>query len=277
MLARLVKLKIAGATLFSHEFKTWETILEVVVSVAVCGETFISFWLAGWKAVLRDCWYALDAIIVMLTLFHWGLFLGSRLFTAVSVMENINELVFSLRFILQPCRVLAAVSMVRRVHEMQTSVQDIQFDNLRTVPESPLETPQGSILTADMRDEISDHLPTWCRFREWRLAYSPRIHGASMQSFYHAQAGGTANVVILQDALGSILGGFSTEPLQLDARGYHGSNDCFVFSFGNAFMVSDSFRMGTTYASTTFNSPALTHAADFVIRDFECWQIGNGI
>jgi len=53
--------------------------------------------------------------------------------------------------------------------------------------------------------------------------------------------------------------------------------DSLMFSFGNAFMVSDSFRMGTTYPSTTFNSPALTHETDFVVRDFECWQIGNGI
>merc|ERR1712232_472049 len=177
--------------------------------------------------------------------------------------------------------------MVRRVRQMQRGTLDIDFSMLDIVPEET--TPQASgsrILTPQLQMEISAHLPTWCRYREWQLAYSPDVHGTSMQTFYRSQADGNANVIVVCDSDGCVFGGFSSESWRISVQGYHGTGDCFVFttlkvqggelptggperslvhffhatgkadvllwgddhmlSLGNAFFVQDNFRSGTT-------------------------------
>lgn len=210
MLARIVKLKIAGYSLASHQFRTWETVLEGIVGLAVCGETCLTCWLSGRWAFLRDCWHVLDAAVVALTLLHWCIFVISRVLRDANMME-LDAPFLALRFVLQPCRVLAAVSMVKRVRDIQMSVQDIDFGELTSVTEWP-QSPKSALLTEDIQDLISEHLPTWCRFAEWKLAYSPRVHGTSMKTFYRSQDRGGANVVLVQDSGGRLLGGFSSEP-----------------------------------------------------------------
>lgn len=48
-----------------------------------------------------------------------------------------------------------------------------------------------------------------------------------------------------------------------------------MFGFGQALLVHDEFLRGTTQACETFGCPQLSKAEDFVIRHFECWQMGD--
>eukprot|EP00928_Gymnodinium_smaydae_P084753 TRINITY_DN68013_c0_g1_i1.p1 TRINITY_DN68013_c0_g1~~TRINITY_DN68013_c0_g1_i1.p1 ORF type:complete len:495 (-),score=98.42 TRINITY_DN68013_c0_g1_i1:80-1564(-) len=295
-LMHLVKLWAAGVSQPEEEpWLQWETELETAIGVAVCLETSTTLWLVGWRVFCRDYWCILDALVTMLIMANWCLLVLHWYVLAYEVM-SIDLPVVALRFLLQPCRVLAALSMLRRVRQMQASTVDVELE----LPEaelgsSPLNT-ASRILTPELQQAISEHLPPWLRYRAWRLAYSPDEHGASMAAFYRSQQaavagcepGAGANVVLVREASGAVFGGFVSEEWRPSLSAYSGSSDCFVFtaaandsvasvyrgtrgnvllwnnsegiSLGTALHVVDSFRRGSTAPCDVFGSPALLAA-----------------
>jgi len=297
-----------------HRWALWENVLEVLIGVAVISETLSTLWLRGFKSFVRDCWCLFDALVVVLTVLDWGLLLLQRAFAhmAEKFMADVDLPLFTLRFILQPFRLLASLSMVRRVTRMQKNTVDINFDVLERAEINVQTSEDSRIMTPELRSEVTTHLPVWCRFRPWDLLYSPHVHGTSMQTFFRHQAG--PNLVVLRDAKGHIFGGFSEEPWRIAPRGYRGTGESFVFTsrplkdtrargpsisssigfyhatgepdsvlfwadsgtfaLSNALVIRDDFRCGSSEPCPAFGSPALTDdGLDFVISDFECWGL----
>ena len=60
----------------------------------------------------------------------------------------------------------------------------------------PIAKNTSSIIDDAKRQIISYYLPSLVRMREWRLLFTPRIDGVSMQTFY-AKAKNRDNTVIL--------------------------------------------------------------------------------
>eukprot|EP00421_Protoceratium_reticulatum_P053710 CAMPEP_0168497030 /NCGR_PEP_ID=MMETSP0228-20121227/72561_1 /TAXON_ID=133427 /ORGANISM="Protoceratium reticulatum, Strain CCCM 535 (=CCMP 1889)" /LENGTH=139 /DNA_ID=CAMNT_0008513905 /DNA_START=186 /DNA_END=602 /DNA_ORIENTATION=+ len=138
-------------------------------------------WLAGLRAFFRDCWCVFDCTVVALTVMDWSLHFLRQALLAEEVLKTP---LFALRFVLQPCRVLAAVSMVRRVHQMQQGVVDVAFDILKPAEVTSPELGLSRILSGELQAVIAANLPAWCRFRKWQLVYAPHVHGTSMQTFF---------------------------------------------------------------------------------------------
>jgi len=299
-----------GKTLTAHQWLPWESYLDLVVGLVVCAETTSTLWLTGAREFIGDCWGVFDASVVILTLLSWFLIFLQRTALPGRGILALDLPLLALRFVLQPCRLLATASIAQRVRTMQKNTIDIAFDVLENSVEMVPPTPSGGLLSKWLEAEIRQQLPTWCRYREWSLAYSPRTHGTSMGTFYRLQskiATCGANIIVLKDGMGGILGGFSTEPWQIcGSRGYYGSGDCFVFamrsgeelefyhhvpyksedvllwadcsgfSLSGAVVVHSDFQKGSSQPSSTFGSPGLsTEGADFTILAFECWLLGG--
>lgn len=306
---RAVRLKVwEGGQLVTHSWEPWEAIAEALVGVIICAETTSTLWLMGRQEFLEDCWCLFDASVMALTLLSWSLL---ALRWAAPLGEGVLQFdlpLLALRFVLQPCRVLATASFARRARRMQQSTVDIAFDVLKNVESAP-PTPQSRVLSTAFRIELASHIPAWCRYREWTLAYSPEEHGTSMQTFYRQQAKagtGTPTVLAVRDIAGGVFGGFSTEPWKPCTKGFYGSGECFVFSAapgeaarfyhvsgehtGSVLLWGDSsslslagaldlhsdFARGTSGPCPTFGSPPLSaEGVDFTVAAFECWQIGE--
>lgn len=230
-IGHLLRLKHEGRTILAYQRHAWELALEMVIASAVGTETLSTLWLAGRHAFLRDCWCIFDTSVVLLTLADWCLHLVRWALLAGEMLE-MDLPMLALRFVLQPCRVLAAVSMVRRVKQMQDGAIDIAFDLLKTEEDPQTEPVEGRILTKELRTEISAHLPAWCRYRQWSLAYAPHVHGTSFQTFLRRQVGKSANIILLRASDGTVLGGFIPEEWRACAPGshYYGGGESFVFS-----------------------------------------------
>lgn len=295
-----------GGSIATHELHPWETAFEGVLGIVVCSETIIMIWLSGKDEFLRSFWGIFDAIVVFLTLLTWGLLtLRNNPYFGESMLKLDLPLIL-LRFVLQFCRILVAASMTKRVMEMQKHTHDIAFDVLEeteldlVVPPTPM---QGRILTPLLQAEISDRLPTWCRFRDWRLTYSTLEHGTSMQTFYRTQqsARDGANLILVRDAVGCIFGGFVTERWRPCSDGYHGTGECFVFTMPageeprffhvtgdtelllwgsehficleRALELRGDFECGSTLPCPALESPVLSaEGSEFTVGTFECWQ-----
>lgn len=287
-----------------HKWPVWQSVLEFAIGLVVCSETFSTFWLAGRSEFLRDPWCIFDAVVVVLTLLHWSL---TGVLSMLLELDSIDLPLLTLRFFLQPCRVVAAVSMMRRVMSMQQSTVDISLgdDGGVLTPRSP-GINSCQVMTPELQRQISAHFPRCCRYSEWHLAYSSALHGHSLDNFFKNQGcrGDHPNVIVCADAEGHIMGGFANESWSLCAHGF-GSEDCFVFAaedgamqffpatrepgvatlwtdermmaFGIALIVHKNLALASTEACTAFGSPALhsASACDIPLLDFECWVIGG--
>lgn len=91
--------------------------------------------------------------------------------------------------------------------------------------------PRTTLLSVAMAELLSQSLPVGLRWRRaWRLAYSPRIHGVSLQTFYRRMGQEGPSLLLLQDHLGRVFGGFATSTWTRADR-YFGSGESFVFKF----------------------------------------------
>eukprot|EP00929_Paragymnodinium_shiwhaense_P006014 TRINITY_DN10882_c0_g1_i1.p1 TRINITY_DN10882_c0_g1~~TRINITY_DN10882_c0_g1_i1.p1 ORF type:complete len:542 (-),score=137.38 TRINITY_DN10882_c0_g1_i1:180-1805(-) len=76
---------------------------------------------------------------------------------------------------------------------------------------------------------LNRHLPASVQFRtSWRLAYSPRLHGVSLQTFYRNMSFEGPSLLLLQDHKGRAFGGFASTSWRCGDR-YYGTGECFVF------------------------------------------------
>lgn len=311
---RVAKHTTQGHIVQEHRWQSWETTIEVLIGLAVCAETTTTLWLRGWRSFVRDLWCLFDSLVVILTLLNWCLLLLKHGFGEIGkkAMEDVDLPLFVLRFVLQPFRLCAALSMVRRVTHMHQNTLDISFD----VPEhTQIEvnaSEESSILTPELRSEISNHLPAQCRFWRWDLIYSPTLHGKSLQTFYRQQVG--PNLLVVRDTRGHVFGGFSEDPWNTCRHGQQVLGEAFLFklrpleeflgkshsisssmsfyharskqdpllSWANSdmFAISEAlvifagFENGSSAPCAAFSSPALAEdGQNFKVCDFECWGL----
>eukprot|EP00440_Ansanella_granifera_P065001 gb/GFBE01070480.1/.p1 GENE.gb/GFBE01070480.1/~~gb/GFBE01070480.1/.p1 ORF type:complete len:237 (+),score=45.72 gb/GFBE01070480.1/:1-711(+) len=108
---------------------TWQSACWSVVGLALCAEVLSGLVVRGFE-FSRDWWCIFDTALLVLTVLAWAL---THLRRASLIREEAEEadlwLLF-LRFVLQPCRVLATATMARKVQQMQRSCVDINFDGL---------------------------------------------------------------------------------------------------------------------------------------------------
>lgn len=208
----------------------WEESCEVFVGAALCTETFMVFTMLGFEVFFQDCWRVYDAVIAGLTVLCGTFFLFRRTFHGTGEMaEDIDVPMLFLRFALQPVRMVSTATMVVRAHRLNCiSQSDLQEPlPLPTIDPRRHVALLNSVLSAKLASQLREALPAHLRFREWELAYSPRVHGTSMRTFYRQQSG--PNIVVMRDADGGIFGGFATAGWH-PASGTYGTAESFIFS-----------------------------------------------
>lgn len=219
----LVSLHGKGHRWSDHAFSTWETMLEVGVGVALVIEIFIHCSIVGARVWCQSCVNASDTVFAVLTVASWLMMLSRPRLSGFLDMP-----LLAIRFILQPCRVVASVVSAWRVERMRREPQSIWSAASSDSDTQMLEWLKDSdILTPVIVKEIESHLPCWARFKQWRLVYSPRLHGISMRTLFRQQEG--PNVILARDTEGGVYGGFACVPWELKS-GYYGSAESFVFS-----------------------------------------------
>lgn len=313
-----------------RRLRPWEEAGEVLVGAALCTETILMFHLDR-QAFIRDGWRILDTVIAGLTLLCGIFFCFRRAFDSIgTVIEDLDVPMLGLRFALQPIRMFSTATMVVRAHQRQTAARQPQLDLKAFIqdPRHPDSREFAPALTPQQASDVRELLPTHLRFAQWRLAYSPKVHGTSLNTFYRNQVG--PNVLIVRDAHGGLFGGFASEPWRVQAGAYGHSGEAFVFQdrssqddvdanayteieeslakvdpeckdtgfdvfwappqrgkalqwgtttmfgFGRSLVVREDFLRGSTCDCEAFGSGPLSPAGtEFIIRDFECWDIGG--
>lgn len=112
---------------------TWQSACWSVVALSLVGEVISVFVVSKGMTcheLMEDWWFMFDATIVGLTLFTWMLMLVRRATPMREEAEEVELWLLMLRFILQPCRVLVAAKMARKVQVMQNTHTDVNFDVL---------------------------------------------------------------------------------------------------------------------------------------------------
>jgi len=148
----------------------------------------------------------------------------------------------------------------------------------------------ASVTTEAQRKNIGLVLPIRFHRRHWRLLYSTREHGISLQTMYRHCANESPVLIIVQTTKGSIMGCFCGEAIHLSSK-FYGSGETFVFRFkdygtfnsyhwtkqneyfvlssssgiafgggatgGAAIQLDAEFKYGSSKKCATFNSPPL--------------------
>lgn len=176
----------------------------------------------------------------------------------------------------------------------------------------------GSLLAdknLDLIAEVRELLPLEFRYNEWRLIYSPKIHGISIPSFYrHFSTNPSPCVILVTDAKRDCLfGAFCRSPWSSDTqRRYYGSNEIFLFSLkkkgvvatryfpwipgsntlfqysddkklvigggpsGSGLALFENWLRGVSNACETFGTQeSLCCSHDFVVGDIEFWGVSE--
>lgn len=212
-----------------RRLRPWEEAGEAFVGAALCTETLIMFYLER-RGFMRDGWRILDIVVAGLTLLCGAFFCFRRAcHGAGDVVEDLDVPMLGLRFALQPVRMFSTATMVVRAHQMQLNARQptVHPKALVEDPRHPDCRALAFTLTPRQASEIRELLPAHLRFVQWRLAYSPKVHGVSLSTFYRGQAG--PNVVVVRDAHGGLFGGFASEPWRPQAGAYGHSGMAFVF------------------------------------------------
>lgn len=98
-------------------------------------------------------------------------------------------------------------------------------------------TTKHRLLSPEMCDELRTLMPTRIQlFDKWELLYSLEQHGASIQSLFN-RVNADANpakrvgyVLIIEDRLGGIFGGYTNEPFHpTEKHAYYGNGECFLW------------------------------------------------
>jgi len=194
-----------------------------------CVEALIAVLVMGFRVFAQDFWRLFDGVVAILTVCCGIFFLCRRAAnTGSDVVEDIDIPILALRFALQPVRMITTATMVVRAHLLHKNAISTQvevcplMDPRRFVPE------MKSILSANLASELQSRLPAYLRFLEWELAYSPRLHGTSLRTFYRHQIG--PNIIVMRDTGGGLFGGFAPEAWRPQRGTYGFGGESFVFA-----------------------------------------------
>jgi len=125
---------------------SWQSACWTAVAFALCAEVAGACVVRQGSlrcALKQDWWFAFDATVVLLTILAWVLMHLRRASPLREEAEEADLWLLTLRFALQPCRVLAAAKMAHKVQLMQQSHTDVNFDVLADVCIGPQEIAAG--------------------------------------------------------------------------------------------------------------------------------------
>lgn len=92
--------------------------------------------------------------------------------------------------------------------------------------------PDEVLMRAEIADALCGFLPASLRWRSaWRLAYSPHVHGVSIQTLHRRMSSEGPFLLLMQDHNDQVFGGFASVPWMI-SHAYFGTGETFVFKFG---------------------------------------------
>jgi hypothetical protein len=88
----------------------------------------------------------------------------------------------------------------------------------------------STIIDDVSRKQISFFLPPLVRMREWKLLFTPKTDGVSMQTFYNNLKQRDNTLMLIRDECDRIFGAFCCEAWKISNK-FYGTGESFVFSF----------------------------------------------
>ena len=158
------------------------------------------------------------------------------------------------------------MELVRVLLEMRdlspTSSQgSISHDGVTRIPacindEPPpvVHTDSSFLLTVELAAELRPSLPLDSRFGEWRILFTPKLHGISMPSFFRrcAETPAPCVLVVTCSRRCCVFGAFCKRPFH-SSRKYFGSSENFVFSSNRASHTNDPVHAVSIFGWTCAN------------------------
>jgi len=87
----------------------------------------------------------------------------------------------------------------------------------------------GTTLSPQLAHVLAQSLPLSLQWKGvWRLVYSPRLHGVSLQTFFRCLQSAGPSLMVVQDHRGFVFGGFGPAEWHMSNR-YFGHGESFVF------------------------------------------------
>lgn len=108
---------------WKHHF--WEEVLEVALGACMVLETFLTLGVLGMKTFFSNGWCRFDFVVMLATVV--SISYGLEHIGRQGEITEADVPLLSLRFVLQPARVLAVCMSARRTHEMQQA-DELQVD-----------------------------------------------------------------------------------------------------------------------------------------------------
>lgn len=93
------------------------------------------------------------------------------------------------------------------------------------------------ILTVSMVRQLRNYIPDMYKNRTWKLIYSPRENGLSMQTFLRLGEEAGANILVVVDENKNIFGAFLPHSWQATSR-FYGTGEDFLFTFHNTELLT---------------------------------------
>jgi hypothetical protein len=165
-----------------------------------------------------------------------------------------------------------------------------------------IDTKRGTILTKGEIDSVHEVIPLRFRNRPWRLLYSTREHGISLQTLYKNCLQQGSCLLIVKTENFETLGAFAPEPFLINHAKYYGSGETILFTFKNdkfqtyrwtqknenfvysgkqylsfggprpALCLNEELKDGSSYPSDTYgNTESLTSTPNFDCYVAEVW------
>lgn len=135
----------------------------------------------------------------------------------------------------------------------------------------------GTLMSEAIAKDLCQHLPVALRWRTcWRLIYSPRIHGVSLQTFYRRAQEEGPTLLIVQDHKGFVFGGFASATWHIADR-YFGDGECFVFKFRKRLAkpvvsLTRQLELSAGSAKANLEEPTASAAIHEALESIREWQ-----
>jgi len=165
-----------------------------------------------------------------------------------------------------------------------------------------LKTPSRILSDRQLR-EIHANLPYYQQFKNFKLVFSPEVHGMSMRTFYFNTKDNKCCILVIRDENQNVFGGYISDEIHC-SENFYGTGECFVFTFfkserihcfhstgiNDLYVRSDEdsislgasnnlysifikgdFNSGFTGSTQTFKNPILADNTQFNIMEMEIW------
>ncbi len=210
----------------------------------------------------------------------------------------------------------SSLGHVRGIQFHELAAQSVELTNFTLRDRGPklvgVPTNEPTLSTKEKLGKLRKHLPADLRLRDWRLQFSTARDGYSLSNLYRKLAGNEQSIILVQDRLGNIFGGFNSCAWKSkfhrggdSSASYYGTGETFVFKMAPEFEVypwtgrNDQFvlcdkaylafggggsfalhldknlRAGSSERSETFGNMCLASCARFEISALEVWTFEN--